>query len=191
MDHALYAALTPMERKCLRLAHHTRKAEQIGYELGIKASTVNAHIFSARKKLGGIPRLSAADQLRLFEADARPPACEPENGSAAADDPPSNTTLSAPPHTLSKHPLQIASFTGSTAGEPYPAEVRERQNHFVFDDMELGSPGGQDRGRDVALRRLVMIFTIAAMMALVLIAAPAIYDSMAQRIANRLERPHD
>jgi DNA-binding CsgD family transcriptional regulator len=68
MDQLLYDSLTPMERNCLRLAHHECKAEQIAHQLGIKASTVNSHVFSARKKLGGISRLSAADQLRGFEA---------------------------------------------------------------------------------------------------------------------------
>jgi len=187
MDHALYAALTPMERNCLRLAHHTRKAEQIGHELGIKASTVNAHIYSARKKLGGIPRLSAADQLRRFEEDAHAFVGDLADGHATGDD----LTLHGAPQPLSRQALPIAVAGRSAAGEPYSAEVREHQSPFVYDDVDFGSSGGQDHGRDVALRRLVMILAMAALMALVLIAAPAIYDSTAQRIANRLERPHN
>lgn len=85
MNQEQYDSLTPMERNCLRLAHHERKAEQIAHELGITASTVNTHIFSARRKLGGLSRLTAADQLRTYESadasDAPPsPSNEPDDG---------------------------------------------------------------------------------------------------------------
>lgn len=191
MISALYDTLTPMERNCLRLAHHTCKAEQIAHELGIKASTVNSHIYSARKKLGGISRLSAADQLRLFEAGTISSSSGNSSDMIASTVFEGNVASFTAPHSLSKQALRIVDRTEFAAGEPHPAEVREQRSQFVFDDVELRSSGGQDRDQDVALRRFVMILAMAALAALVLIAAPAIYDSTAQRIANSLERPHD
>ena len=87
--------------------------------------------------------------------------------------------------------MLMANPANPTAESPYPAEVREQRALFVYNDAELGAPGGQGQDHDVALRRLALILAIAALAALVLIAAPAIYDSTAQRIANSLERPHD
>lgn len=191
MDQLLYDSLTPMERNCLRLAHHERKAEQIAHQLGIKASTVNSHVFSARKKLGGISRLSAADQLRQFEAvhsGARPGQIESdlvETARGGRDGADSDTQ-----QPMFRQPLRVADPALQTAVPPHPAEVREQRSVFVFDDERLTAHGGQEQDRDVALRRLALTLAIAALVALVLIAAPAIYDSTAQRIANSLERPH-
>jgi DNA-binding CsgD family transcriptional regulator len=89
-----YQSLTPMERNCLRLAQHDRKAEQLAHILGIKASTVNTHVLSARPKLNGLPRLTAADQLRVLEArrktgagEVEPHTPEPSPLAAAATSP--------------------------------------------------------------------------------------------------------
>ena len=192
MDQMLYDSLTPMERNCLRLAHHERKAEEIAHQLGIKASTVNSHVFSARKKLGGISRLSAADQLRRFEA-ADAGGCDAPVARQPAAEAPGwrNEGQFAPQYPLSRQSMLMANPANPTAESPYPAEVREQRSTFVFDDERLAAHGGQEQDPDVALRRMVLILAIAALAALVVIAAPAIYDSTAQRIANSLERPHE
>ena len=179
MDPADYDSLTPMERNCLRLAHHDCKSEQIAHRLGIATSTVNTHIFAARRKLGGIPRLVAADGLRAYEAAVPAPRV-----SDAADTPqaPSPQPMSSPPLTMANGPARPSLMTP-------PTEVREERTTFVFDDV-ASTPGGQDRRSDAPFQRVVMILAIAVLAALVLIAAPAIYDSAAQRVANSLERPH-
>lgn len=190
MDQVLYDSLTPMERNCLRLAHHECKAEEIAYQLGIKPSTVNSHVFSARRKLGGISRLSAADQLRRFEA-MHAGVCAVPVGSNLPEDVWSSSDDFPPPYPVSRQSMPMANRAVPTAESPHPAEVREQRSVFVFDDERLSASGGQEQGPDVALRRLALILAIAALAALVMIAAPAIYDSTAQRIANSLERPHE
>jgi DNA-binding CsgD family transcriptional regulator len=192
MNQASYDSLTPMERNCLRLAHHACKAEQIAHQLGIKSSTVNAHIYSARKKLGGISRLSAADELRRHEAESsRNDQEQIENTRVEEAFSLPNPTLSEPHQSISRQPMGMVHHVEGTAEMPHPAEVREQRTLFVYDDAGFHAAGGQDQARDAALRRLVMILVIAALAALILIAAPAIYDSTAQRIANSLERPHE
>ena len=190
MDRAAYDSLTPMERNCLRLAHHERKTEHIAHELGIAASTVNTHIFAARRKLGGLSRLTAADQLRTLEArlaslpDAGGvgPTGELELGGGRL------TGEEAPPQTVSRPPLSIAEITTTEATLSTPTEVREERATFVFDDI-APRPGEQDH-HGTALQRVLMILAMAVLIGLILVAAPAIYDSTAQRIANSLERPH-
>lgn len=182
MDQAIYDSLTPMERNCLRLAQHDRKSEQIGHLLGIAASTVNTHIFAARRKLGGVSRLSAADQLRGFETHSADREGLEQN---APDSGPA-----APPQSMSKQAMSIG---GPGADGPSLApltDVREERAAFVFDDASL-QPGQQEQKRDETLSRVVLLLAIAALGALIVIAAPAIYDSAAQRIANSLERPHE
>lgn len=191
MDREEYESLTPMERNCLRLAQHDRKAEQIAHMLGIKASTVNTHVFSARRKLGGLSRLTAADQLRAYEA---------RQGASTSDDDPGRLELPLPidatplpqtdPQPISRHalPMVDAVYGGSERG--HPAEVREARSVFVFDDAPDASSGGQDGNSDDHLRRVALILVIALLACLVLIAAPAIYDSAAQRLANSIELPH-
>lgn len=190
MNQALYDSLTLMERNCLRLAHHACKTEQIGHRLDIKPSTVNSHIFSARKKLGGISRLAAADQLRRFEEGADDRADTDHRPDHAERNGRRRTEVGAP-QSLSRQTLRMAEDADHPAGTSHPAEVREHRSVFVFDDDRLLAPGGEDQQRDAILRRLALILAIAALTALVLIAAPAIYDSTAQRIANSLERPHE
>ncbi len=70
-----------------------------------------------------------------------------------------------------------------------PTDVREERATFVFDQVAPTS-GGQDQRHDTPYQRAITILAIAVLAALVLIAAPAIYDSAAQRVANSLERPH-
>jgi hypothetical protein len=72
----------------------------------------------------------------------------------------------------------------------HPAEVREARSVFVFDDAADTVSGGQDEISGDPLRRVALIPAIAVLTCLVLIAAPAIYDSAAQRLANSIERPH-
>jgi DNA-binding CsgD family transcriptional regulator len=189
MDRNAYDSLTPMERNCLRLAHHDRKTEQIAHELGIAASTVNTHIFAARRKLGGPSRLKAGDQLRAFEAGL---------AASAKEEQESTHTMSrtgamepgpgSPPQRQSSTPTWMAAEATPRSIPITPTEVREERAVFVFDDAAL-NPGGPDR-QAASLQRAMQILAIALLFALVLIAAPAIYDSTAQRIANSLERPH-
>lgn len=191
MDRAAYDSLTPMERNCLRLAHHERKTEHIAHELGIAASTVNTHIFSARRKLGGISRLSAADRLRRYEeaivADSTP-LPTPSPGFAPAL-PRIADVFPTPPLSLSRPSVPMAEMPTAGADPGSPTEVREERAAFVF-DVAAPTPGGQVHD-DTPLRRVAMVLAIALLAALVLIAAPAIYDSAAQRVANSLERPHE
>ncbi|WP_380782952.1 helix-turn-helix transcriptional regulator [Sphingomonas sp. R86520] len=190
MDRAAYDSLTPMERNCLRLAHHERKTEHIAHELGIAASTVNTHIFAARRKLGGISRLTAADQLRTLEAGLAP---LPHSGGTGLTDELEFESdrlarEEAPPQTVSRPPLSIAEIPTIEATLSTPTEVREERATFVFDDI-APRPGERDH-HGTALQRVLMILAMAVLIGLVLVAAPAIYDSTAQRIANSLERPH-
>lgn len=190
MDREEYESLTPMERNCLRLAQHDRKTEQIAHILGIKASTVNAHVFSARRKLGGLPRLTAADRLRSYEA-AR------DIGTSDDDDrreaPLAIEPASAPPadrQPISRYALPMVDAAYGGSERAHPAEVREARSVFVFDDAADALSGGQDEIPGDPLRRVALILAIAVLTCLVLIAAPAIYDSAAQRLANSIERPH-
>jgi len=191
MDRETYESLTPMERNCLRLARHDRKAEQIAHMLGIKASTVNTHVFSARRKLGGLPRLTAADELRRFEADRDNDfghGAVPASGALVANAP---SSAPAPDqHPISRHALPMVDAGPIGPERGHPAEVREARSVFVFDDAEEAVSGGQDGRPDEPLRRVALILAIALLVCLVLIAAPAIYDSAAQRLANSIELPH-
>lgn len=224
MDGQTYESLTRMERNCLRLARHDRKTEQIAHELGISASTVNTHIFSARRKLGGISRLAAADRLREFE-NGRPAAAgvEATDRISSSEDhavmPASATAtsvaeassqggaeqsvgapsgwpsdeaqvLSAAHHRLSSQTVWMAPEPDDRSRPPNPTDVREVRAVFDFDDDRLEPRGRQDDRGDEVLRRIALVLAIAVLMALVAIAAPAIYDSAAMRIANSLERPH-
>jgi len=190
MYRAEYDSLTPMERNCLRLAHHDRKTEQIAHELGIAASTVNTHVFAARRKLGGLPRLVAADRLRAFEATFASRSTD-DIAHPAPDEPSVSSYLedASPPLPLSSPAIPIAGAARGSAFRSALTDVREERATFVFDE-HVSSPGEQDRRTD-ALHRAVLVLAIAVLTALVLISAPAIYDSAAQRIANSLERPHN
>lgn len=211
MDGKTYESLTPMERNCLRLARHDCKAEQIAHELGISASTVNTHVFNARRKLGGPSRLTAADMLRAYEArfDARRvelPTDAPHKptviGPAASADSGTDPTVKeqnmepdpthgmiAPPPWISRQPQWMAPPTSGSAGDVHPADVREVRTAFAFDDDVLAPHGRKDDRSDETLRRIALVLAIATLVAIVAIAAPAIYDSAAMRIANSLERP--
>lgn len=189
MDREKYESLTPMERNCLRLARHDRKAEQIAHDLGIKASTVNTHIFSARRKLDGLPRLTAADQLRRYEAERASAGDHDATAEGETARAPSGPDEAAP-QALSRHPSPIAELPFDGSQRRHPAEVREPRSVFIFDDDLDEVSGGQDARRDEHLRRLALILAIALLACLVLIAAPAIYDSAAQRLANSFEQPH-
>jgi DNA-binding CsgD family transcriptional regulator len=191
MDRAAYDSLTPMERNCLRLAHHERKTEHIAHELGIAPSTVNTHIFAARRKLGGISRLSAADQLRRYEdAATSGPGLRTVAAKGSITVPPQPFEAPpAAPQPQSRPSMSMAEMPIAAAHPETPTEVREERAAFVF-DVVARPPGGQDHA-DTPFRRVVMVLAIALLAALVLIAAPAIYDSAAQRVANSLERPHE
>lgn len=220
MDAQSYESLTRMERNCLRLARYDHKTEQIAHELGISASTVNTHIFSARRKLGGVSRLAAADMVRDYELRRTddgpvPPAGRGQTAVATLPDAPtsfpptdpdgsSQHSREQPPsqpedpsarsiatdHRLSRHPMWMAAEAASNPKAPHPTDVREVRTAFVFDDDRPDARGRQVDDGDAPLRRLALILAIAVLMALVAIAAPAIYDSAAMRIANSLERPH-
>ena len=211
MDGKTYESLTPMERNCLRLARHDCKAEQIANELGISASTVNTHVFNARRKLGGLSRLTAADMLRAYEAQAEPTIMVGTAPSRFPPEDPSNLQseqgpdlatmerslspgaqdgVATPTQQISRQPKWMAPLSPEDAGKVNPADVREVRSTFVFNDEPLAPHGGKDGPGDETLRRIALVLAIAALMAIVAIAAPAIYDSAAMRIANSLERPH-
>lgn len=170
MDQAAYDSLTKMERACLRLASPGRKTAVIASELKIAPSTVETHIASGRRRLGGISRFEAGEQLRAYEA--------------------------GPPQSLTSQPLMVPN-------EPFPppikmprlstdsrtGTVREERTPFVLDgDLNLVPVNKGDRHGSLQTLRLILV--CAALIALVLIAAPAIYDATAQRIANAIEAPH-
>lgn len=213
MDVKTYESLTPMERNCLRLARHDCKAEQIAHELGISASTVNTHVFNARRKLGGLSRLTAADMLRAYEAQSE--ACTAEVANASSRLPSEGTSTARavevpsdviavergapldtpgvaefPRQRMSRQLEWMAPVSPEDAGKANPADVREMRSTFVFDDGPFAPRGGKDDRSDETLRRIALVLAIAALVAIVVIAAPAIYDSAAMRIANSLERPH-
>lgn len=212
MDGKTYESLTPMERNCLRLARHDCKAEQIAHELGISASTVNTHVFNARRKLGGPSRLTAADMLRAYEARFNACVLEAPTGAphiqtdialaVSADtgtdpsvkeqamEPDATDGVTAPPPWISRQPEWMAQPTSGNAGDVHPADVREVRTAFAFDDDVLAPHGRKDDRSDETLRRIALVLAIATLVAIVAIAAPAIYDSAAMRIANSLERPH-
>jgi len=187
MDRFAYDSLTPMERNCLRLVQHDRKTEHIAHALGIAPSTVNTHIFSARRKLGGGSRLTAGDKLRAFEALAN----QSDLGMAQSGAEASRRTAPGnddPPQPVSRPSLWMVGEDDRTVVLPVHTEVREERATFVFDEI-TPMPGEQNRPA-APFQRLLMVLAIALLTAMVLISAPAIYDSTAQRIANSLERPH-
>jgi DNA-binding CsgD family transcriptional regulator len=173
-----------MERNCLRLARHDRKSEQIAHALGIAPSTVNSHIFAARRKMGGITRLSAADQLRAYEV-----LHIGSERSAIAPDSLADRATAEPPHPLSRQSMWMAGDTSEGAVQALPTDVLEEETTSVFDDAVV-HPGGQEWSGAELLHRVLLLLAIIALTALILIAAPAIYDSAAERIANSFERPH-
>ncbi|EZP49957.1 helix-turn-helix domain-containing protein [Sphingomonas sp. RIT328] len=61
-------SLTPKERECLRLVAPDRKSAVIAATLGIAVPTVETHLRSARAKLGGVSRFTAARLLKEHEA---------------------------------------------------------------------------------------------------------------------------
>lgn len=60
MSQAGVTSLTTRERECLSLVARDRGSGEIAAELGLAVSTVQNHIKSARAKLGGVDRFTAA-----------------------------------------------------------------------------------------------------------------------------------
>lgn len=72
MDLSVYDSLTVKEKDCLRLVSSERKSAVIAEQLGIAVSTVETHLMSARRKMGGVSRFVAARLLQEHEAAHQP-----------------------------------------------------------------------------------------------------------------------
>lgn len=72
MDASVYDSLTVKEKECLRLVSSERKSAVIAEQLGIAVSTVETHLMSARRKMGGVSRFVAARLLQEHEAPHQP-----------------------------------------------------------------------------------------------------------------------
>ena len=77
MDSSTYDSLTAKEKECLRLVSNERKSAVIADQLGIAVSTVETHLMSARRKLGGVSRFVAARLLQEHEAGHQPSTSQP------------------------------------------------------------------------------------------------------------------
>lgn len=67
MDDRGLTSLTPRERECLRLVARDQGTGEIAAKLGLAVGTVHNHIKSARAKLGGVDRFTAARLLAEAE----------------------------------------------------------------------------------------------------------------------------
>ena len=70
-DSILATAIAQVSRRLSRLAQRIGTGAAIAALVGIAEGTVDKHILSARRKLGGMGRWDAADALRIHEADAQ------------------------------------------------------------------------------------------------------------------------
>lgn len=183
--------LTERERECLRLVHAHMNSKQIARCLGIRPATVDRHCENAARKLNASGRVDAA-LLLLAEQDipndsvSGPLPIAP--GSAVVPDGPAKGAIhDRYPGTVAEHQLGAASgrasFTGRHAGEAddgAPSGGRDPQtggvplsgSHLQGDPAHRGGPAGfrlpaLGVGHEV-LGRVLFVFTIAAIAALVL-----------------------
>ena len=183
--------LTDRERECLRLVHAHMNSKQIARRLGIKPATVDRHCENAARKLNASGRVDAA-LLLLAEQDV-PNDSVSEPAPIAADAPPALHMLAKGANhdqyrrAVTEHQLGAASgrasFTGRYAGEADDGESsggRDTQtggvplsgSHLQGDPAHRGRLAGfrlpaLGIGHEV-LGRVLFVFTIAAVAALVL-----------------------
>lgn len=156
MDQSAYDLLTPAERECLRLAGLRLQSKEIAAELGRSPSTVDNHISSALRKLGAGRRVTAGQAILAFEAGQKSP-------SQSASIPPRSDLVNRP----RVEPLD--------APVPPPVFREERTTFEGFGTDEVGSSpehltawlGGLN-----LLGRVALVFGIALLMLLIVLAAP-------------------
>lgn len=183
--------LTDRERECLRLVHAHMNSKQIARRLGIKPATVDRHCENAARKLNASGRVDAA-LLLLAEHDVpNDSVSEPAPIAAGLAVVPAVPAKGAihdrDPGTITEHQLGAAtgraSVTGRYAGETddgAPSGRRDPQtggiplsgSHLQGDPAHRGGPAGfrlpaLGIGHEV-LGRVLLVFTIAAIAALVL-----------------------
>ena len=183
--------LTDRERECLRLVHAHMNSKQIARHLGIKPSTVDRHCENAARKLNASGRIDAALLLLAEQTVPNDSVSEPVPIVAAAAAgpyvPAKGDVDDQYRRTVAEHQLggasNSASLTGRYAGETDDGEPSGRWNaqtvslprsgnHLQGDPAHRGSPAGFRLpafgiGHEV-LRRVLFVFTIAAIAALVL-----------------------
>lgn len=167
MDSDTYESLSNRERECLRLVATGHTSGEIARVLEISNTTVDDYVMKARRKMGNLPRRTAARLLVDHEQ---------------------------PPQSLRDEPLgvfpcpQVEPVDVTQQPTGMLDHVNEQRPTFVFDVTEP-LPAADGGSRD-HLETLKIVAVIAALLALVLVAAPAIYDSAAMRIANAIDPPH-
>lgn len=155
-----FDTLTPTERTVLRLVHHSRKTDVIAGMLNLSPHTVNQHIASARRKLGGAGRYIAADALRAHEGHPSPHGSE----TMGIDPPlPSSAPVSAP-------------------GQSSDLPVGVREERMPFDPEEERS-GAVDHLRawlheQTALPRICLILGASFLVVLLVVSAPLFAEQM-------------
>ena len=183
--------LTDRERECLRLVHAHMNSKQIARHLGIKPSTVDRHCENAARKLNASGRIDAALLLLAEQTVPNDSVSEPVPIAPAA-----TRGLSVPAkgdfndqsrRTGAEHQLGGASDSASLTGR-YAGETDDGQSSGGWNPQTGGLPlSGVDlqrnpahRGRAAGLRlpalgighevlgRILFVFTIAAIAALVL-----------------------
>lgn len=163
MDQAAYDALSPRERECLRLIGQHLQVKEAAARLGISPKTVETHLASARLKLGHSATRPVARALVGFEAQCSSPRS------------PSPIPASAP----DRHP-----YVTSNAAEPLASVVREppqRPWPLPPDDEPSAEP--ERRINDLgALQRLGLIILIPIMIALLVMLAWGVANSMHETV---------
>lgn len=183
--------LTERERECLRLVHAHMNSKQIARRLGIKPSTVDRHCENAARKLNASGRIDAALLLLAEQtvpndsvSELVPIAPAPAPGSPVMAKGDINDQYRG---TVAEHQLggasDGASLTGRYAGETNDGEPSGWRNpqtgglplsgsHLQGDPAHRSGPAGFRLpafgiGHEV-LGRVLFVFTIAAVAALVL-----------------------
>lgn len=183
--------LTDRERECLRLVHAHMNSKQIARRLGIKPSTVDRHCENAARKLNASGRVDAALLLLAEQSVPNDSVSEPapiaDSAATAPSVPAKGAKHDRYRRAFAEHQLEAASsrasLTGRYAGETddgEPSGGRDTQtggvplsgSHLQGDPAHRSSPAGfrlpaLGVGHEV-LGRVLFVFTIAAVAALVL-----------------------
>ena len=183
--------LTDRERECLRLVHAHMNSKQIARCLGIKPSTVDRHCENAARKLNASGRVDAALLLVAEQPVPNDSVSEPVPIAAVAATGPSVPAKGAIHdqyrRAVAHHQLEAASDRTSLTGryaretddgepsggrDPQTGGVPLAGSHLQGDPAYRGGPAGfrlpaLGVGHEV-LRRVLFVFTIAAVAALVL-----------------------
>lgn len=165
-------SLTAQQKRCLALVGDGLTTKEIAHELGRSQRTIDEHIEKAVAKLGAPSRQRAAAMLRRHETSAVPAPKEdpypvrgensPVDGDAQPDAPPAATLRVSDGERLP--------FEGfPTIADPEPAALEDTADRLPVD----------------RLRVISQILSIAGLLALVLLAVPALANG-AQAIATYL-----